>query len=102
MFIFQKFEFFGHPLQSYLPGVISRTFAHKVAKSKYFEKFKLNRNLQTIPFIMMYDMSMLRHRFSNERWGRGGGGGGALNYLPLLFCKSVYIVTKNIRISVLL
>ena len=31
-------------------------------------------------------MSMLRHRFSNER----GGGGGALNHLPLLFCKSVY------------
>ena len=34
---------------------------------------------------MMYTMSMLRHRFSNERWG--GGGGGALNYLPLLFRK---------------
>ena len=34
-----------------------------------FEKFKLNRNLQTIPFKMMYNMSMLRHRFSNERWG---------------------------------
>ena len=36
----------------------------------------------------MYNMSMLRHRFSNEWWG-GGGGGGALNHLPLLFCKSV-------------
>ena len=23
-----------------------------------------------IPFKMMYNMSMLRHRFSNERWGR--------------------------------
>ena len=34
-----------------------------------FEKFKLNRNFQTIPFKMMYNMSMLRHRFSNERWG---------------------------------
>ena len=33
---------------------------------------------------MMYNMSMLRHRFSNEREG-------ALNHLPLLFCKSVYI-----------
>ena len=22
-----------------------------------------------IPFKIMYDMSMLRHRFSNERWG---------------------------------
>ena len=30
-------------------------------------------------------MSMLHHRFSNER-----SGGGALNHLPLLFCKSVY------------
>ena len=36
----------------------------------------------------MYNMSMLRHRFSTERLG--GGGGGALNHLPLLFCKSVY------------
>ena len=27
-----------------------------------------------IPFKMMYNMSMLRHRFSNERWGGGGGG----------------------------
>ena len=32
--------------------------------------------------------SMLRHLFSNERWG---GGGGALNHLTLLFCKSAYI-----------
>ena len=39
-----------------------------------FEKFNLNRNLQTIPFNMMYNMSMLRHCFSNERWGEGGGG----------------------------
>ena len=37
------------------------------------EKFKLNRNLQTISFNMMYNMSMLSHRFSNERWGGGGG-----------------------------
>ena len=68
-------------------GVIARKFAHKVEKSKYFLKIKLNRNLQTIPFNMMYNMSMLRHWFSNERWGGGGG----LNHLPLLFCKSVYI-----------
>ena len=26
-----------------------------------------------IPFKMMYNMPMLRHRFSNERWGGGGG-----------------------------
>ena len=38
---------------------------------------------------------MLRHRFSNERWG--GGGGGALNHLPLLFCKSVYIFYNNLH-----
>ena len=37
-----------------------------------FEKFKLNRNLQTIPFKMMYNMFMLGHRFSNERCGGGG------------------------------
>ena len=49
----------------------------------YFEKFKLNRNLQTVPFKMMYNMSMLRYRFSNE-W-RGGGGGEGLNHLSLLF-----------------
>ena len=24
---------------------------------------------------MIYNMSMLRHQFSNERWGGGGGGG---------------------------
>ena len=38
----------------------------------------------------MYNMSMLRHRLSNEWYGGGGGGRGALNHLPLLFCKSVY------------
>ena len=26
-----------------------------------------------IPFKMMYNMSMLPHQFSNERWGGGGG-----------------------------
>ena len=38
-----------------------------------------------IPFKMMYNMSMLRYRFSNEQLR------GALNHLPLLFCKSVYL-----------
>ena len=28
-----------------------------------------------IRFKMMYNMSRLRHRFSNERWEGGGGGG---------------------------
>ena len=54
-----------------------------------FEKFKSNGNLWRIPFKMMYNMSVLRHRFSNER------GGGALNHLPLLFCKSVYFPQKS-------
>ena len=26
-----------------------------------------------IPFNMMTNISMLRHRFSNEQWGGGGG-----------------------------
>ena len=29
-----------------------------------FKKLKINRNLQTVPFEMMYNMSMLRYRFS--------------------------------------
>ena len=65
--------------------------AHKVAKSK---KFKLNRNPQKIP--IMYNRTMLCHRFSNEWWwwwwGGGGGGGVALNHLSLIFCKSVYLL----------
>ena len=44
----------------------------------------LSEKIQT--FKMMYNVSMLRHWFSNERWG--GGGGGALNHLPLLFLVS--------------
>ena len=39
-------------------------------------------------------MSLLR-RFSNER--EGGGGGEALNHLPLLFCRSVYTYTTSIH-----
>ena len=62
--------------------------AHKVAESNIFEKFKLNRNLQRIAFKIMYNMSMLCHRLSNERWGEGG----AQNHLPVIFCKSVYLI----------
>ena len=47
-------------------GESFREIAHKVAKSKIFQNFELNRNLQRIPFKMMYNMSMLRYRFSNE------------------------------------
>ena len=75
MFIFQKFEFFWkdilEPLRSHF------------AKSKYFEIFKLNRNLQRIPFKMM---------FSNELTV-----GSALNHLHFLFCKSVYTIIQNKR-----
>ena len=34
-----------------------------------------------ILFKMMYNMSNLRHRFSNERWGGGGGGAEPLSSL---------------------
>ena len=66
-------------------GVIGESFREnlliKSQNKNIFEKFKLrNRNFQMISFNMM---SMLRHWFSNE-WGGGG-----LNHLPLLFCKSV-------------
>ena len=48
----------------------------------------------------MYNMSMLRHRFSNEWWG---GGGAVLNHFLLLFCKSVYVIflKKLIHINLL-
>ena len=54
------------PLRSYFAKI-----AHKIAKSNIFEKFKLIRNLQRFPFKMMYNVSMLCYRFSNERWGGG-------------------------------
>ena len=50
----------------------------------------------------MYNMSMLRHWFSNE-WcvcacvcvcGGGGGGG---NHVPLLFRKSVYRIKHHLK-----
>ena len=76
-----------------LNGPISRKSLVKSPNQNISEKFKLNRNLRRIPFKMMYNMSMLHHPFSNERWwvgggGGGGGGRGALNHLPLLFCRS--------------
>ena len=60
-------------------GAIGKSFREnlliKSGNQNIFEKCKLNRNLQTIPFKMMYNMSMLRRRFSSEWWGGGGGGG---------------------------
>ena len=40
-------------------------------------------------------MSMLRYRFSNERWG--GGGGEGLNHLPFLFRKIVYRIKRHLK-----
>ena len=92
MFIFQKFEFFSDTRSGAIGEPFRGNLLIKSRNQNIFERFKINRNLQRIPFKMMYNMSMLRHRFSNERWGRGGGGGGgALNHLPLLLCKSVYM-----------
>ena len=86
--------FFGQPFWSYC-GVISRKLLVKSRNQKIFQKFELNRDLQRIAFKVLYNVPMLHHRFSNERWGRGGGG--ALNHLPLLFCKSVYLKYATIQ-----
>ena len=64
-------RWFGHPFWRHW-GVISRNLLIKSRNQNIFEKFKLNRHLQRIPFKMMYNMSMLRYRFSNERWAGGG------------------------------
>ena len=69
MFIYQKSEFFRTAILEPL-GVISQKLLIKSRNQNILEKFKLNRNLQRIPFKMMYNMSMLRHRFLNE-WGGG-------------------------------
>ena len=85
MFIFLKFEIFSDTHSGAIGESFRENLLLKSRNQNIFEKFKLNRSLQTIPFKMMYNMPMLRHRFSNE-WG----GGGALHHRPLLFCKSVY------------
>ena len=73
---------------------MSRKFTHtvKLQNRNIFEKFKLNRNLQMIPFKMMYNMSVFCHWFSNKQLGGGGGGRGHLERPSSLdlFCKSVY------------
>ena len=67
MFIFLKLEMFSDTHS----GANGESFLeHLLIKSRnqnIFEQCKLNRNLQTIPFKMMYSMSMLRYRISNER-----------------------------------
>ena len=64
----KSLKFFRTPIPEPLGSHFAK-IAHKARNQNIFEKFKINRNLQTIPFKMMYNMSMLRHRFSNERWG---------------------------------
>ena len=59
-----------HPFRSHWES-FRENLLIKSQNQNIFEKFKLNRNLQTIPFKMIYNMSMLRHWFSNERWGGG-------------------------------
>ena len=69
MFIFLKSEFFSDTH----PGAVGEPFREnlliKSRNQNILKKFKLNWNLQTVPFKMMYNMFMLRHWFSNERWG---------------------------------
>ena len=72
MFIFQKFEFFRTPTPEPFGESFLENLLIKSRNQNMFEKFKLNWDLQTIPFRIMYNMSMLRHQFSNERCGGGG------------------------------
>ena len=72
MLIFEKFEFFRTPTPESFGESFRENLLIKSRNQNISEKFKLNRDLQTIPFKMMYNMSRLRHRFSNERWGGGG------------------------------
>ena len=41
---------------------------------------------------MMYNMSMLRHRFSNERWG--GGGGAFFSYSVNVYIEAMINATS--------
>ena len=65
--ILKVWNFFEQPFWS-LCGVISLKLLINSRHQNIFLKFNLKRNLQRIPFKMMWNMSMLRHRFSNERW----------------------------------
>ena len=85
MFIFLKSEFFSDSHSGAIGESFRENLLIKSRNQNIFEKFKLNRNLQTIPFKMMCNMFMLRHRFSNELWG-GGGGGTFLSYSVIEVC----------------
>ena len=87
MFIFQKFDFFRTPTPKPLGESFRENLLIKSGNQNIFEKFKLNRDLQTIPLRIIYNMSMLRHRFSNERWG----GGGTLISYSIKVCTKILI-----------
>ena len=70
MFIFLRFEFFRTPTPEPFGESFREKLLIKSRNQNISEKFELNRNLQMISFDIMYNMSMLRHRFSNEREGR--------------------------------
>ena len=88
--MFQKFEIFSDTHSGAIGESFRENLLIKSRNLTIFEKFKLNRNLQTIPFKMMYIICPCYVIGSKMNGGGGGGGGGALNHLPLLFCKSVY------------
>ena len=67
---FKSLNFFRIAIQEPLRSHFAK-IAHKVGKSIIFLKFKINRNLQTIPFKIINNMSMLCHQFTNEQWWTG-------------------------------
>ena len=74
-FIFLKFEIFLDTLSGSIGESFRKNLLIKSLNQNIFQTFKRNRNLQKIPYKFMHNMSMLSHRFSNERWEGGGGGG---------------------------
>ena len=67
MFIFLKLEIFSDTHSGAIGESFRENLFIKSRNQNISEKFKGSRNLQTIPFKIMYNMSVLRHRFSNDR-----------------------------------
>ena len=63
----EKFEFFRTPTPEPFGEPFRENLLINSRNQNIFEKFKTNQNLQMIPFKMMYTMSLLHHRFSNEQ-----------------------------------
>ena len=84
MFTLKTLKFFRTAILEPTIAELSRENCSSSREIKIvFEKLKSNRNLHRIPFKMMHNMSMLRHKMN---WMNGG----ALNHLPLFFCKRMY------------